>query len=496
MNNDNGRSLRQWCGPFRLRSQWVQGVTLSPPVVGALVLSLLVCSGCQTIGKPVVDPERPFAGLRDVLNDLPDDGTLEIFLAHGMRVDEPPQYTGEIEEISKRLNLARGPDKVKTDPTKPLVSNPPNISLDGVPVFGPDSKYGSDWATFQPRVTVKHTQTLDGKKHVNFYLFEYWQALAFIKCQFIIAPDTRVIGITDRSKYCAKSPWSAPGADRLSIAPAFGNQLIKDEIMEWGLSDAVIAISQYRSVLHQAVREALILATDDARAAAQSDANIRTGAIVNGAPAVPNNFRYRFAFITESLGSYVISDALSTFVTPNAPDPTLDPDATIRDEQFRAVRLAVCGATQVHMLANQLALLRMSELSIATASVVSMTNAETATSTLTLDSGRHAHFFRGCTSDTPGTANIRNGVSFGARQVVAYHEPNDLLSYYTSDKPGFVGSDNKGTTNVVIQYAPTWIPFLFHDAITAHTGQPKVPAIMDMLSCGHREGVATGCAHP
>jgi hypothetical protein len=475
----------------------------TPSVAGflVLVLGISLAAGCATSGPAVIDPDRDFAGLRDILANLPDDGTLEVFLAHGMRVDAQQTYADVIGAITKRLNLFTTEDTQKLRQT-PLVLEPPNVVLDGVHVFGQGSTDGSDWTQFQPRVTVEHWQTRVGHKHVNFYRFEYWQALAFIKCQFVIAPDTKVIGTTTqlggktRSEFCASQPWESPVYPRLSNLPQLGNQLLKSEILEWGLEDAVIATSQYRIVLRQAVREALQITARDAIAAAPTR---RTAAGIDGtggSEAIPDNYRYRFAFITESLGSYVISDALNSFVTPAAIPPGSSSNSETKSsaysEQMYAAKFAICGATQVHMLANQLALLRPSELSVLPNE---NTGAKTAPGNDAAQSSAqaHAHFFRGCEEPGWTASHSQNGVAYGAWQVVAYHDPNDLLSYYTSDKPGTVGTANTETTNVVVPYAPVWIAFLFADPITAHTGQPKVPAIMDFMACGHSADKKPDC---
>jgi hypothetical protein len=476
----------------------------APTLIASAVLAICLCAGCAVSGPPVIDPDRDFAGLRDILDNLPDDGTLEVFLAHGMRADAQQTYADVIGAITTRLNLFSTEDPRSLQPI-PLVLEPPNVVMDGVQVFGKGSTGGSDWKHFQPRVTVEHWQTRVGQKHVNFYRFEYWEALAFIKCQFIVAPDTKVIGTTTRfggktrSEFCAVQPWNAPGAKQLSKLPELGNQQLKSEILEWGLADAVIVTSQYRTVLRQAVREALQITAREAIAAAPAP----PAGTANGVPSsrIPDNYRYRFAFITESLGSYVVSDVLNSFVTPTAIPPVSSGNGETQSsgyaEQMYAAKFAICGATQVHMLANQLALLRPSELLVSPAEIAGGANPGTGEDTgQTSSATSHAHFFRGCEEPAWTSTHPQNGVAYGAWQVVAYHDPNDLLSYYTSDKPGTVGTANTETTNVVVPYAPIWISFLFADPITAHTGQAKVPAIMDLLACGHTASKQSQCAPP
>jgi hypothetical protein len=45
----------------------------------------LFLSACGSYGPIAVDPDRNFAGLSAIIDDLPDGGTLDVFLVHGMR---------------------------------------------------------------------------------------------------------------------------------------------------------------------------------------------------------------------------------------------------------------------------------------------------------------------------------------------------------------------------------------------------------------------------
>ena len=289
-------------------------VRIKPPIDHFRDEMITPASTQKDSNNPPRPPSRlragDFAGLRDVLDNLPEDGTLEVFLAQGMRADATQTYADVIGAVTTRLNLFTT-EIIQNLQAIPLVLDPPNVVLDGVHLFGNGRTDGKDWSKFRPRVTVEHWRTHLGHKHVNFYRFEYWEALAFIKCQFVVAPDTKVIGTTTkfggkmRSEFCVAQPWNAPGSKQLSKLSELGNQQLKSEILEWGLADAVIVTSQYRTVLRQAVREALQITARDAIAAAPAPA----AGTASGVPSsrIPDNYRYRFAFITESLGSYVIT---------------------------------------------------------------------------------------------------------------------------------------------------------------------------------------------
>jgi hypothetical protein len=447
-------------------------------------LNAALLTGCASSGPLGVDPDRGFAGLSAIVKDVPDGGSVDIFLVHGMRADgPPPSYPIEISQIQKRLSLV----EEGTDPAIELVPVAPTVTMDGVTVFD-----AHNWDSVRPELTLQHFHTPTGNKKVNFYRFEYWKPLAYIKCLYIVAPDTRIEGSSTRSSFCDQHYQTTEGA-RLSSSPEMGNSEVKIEIMEWGLADAVIATSSFRSVLRQAVREAMAHALSDALTREGSGSPVINGGGVTGVATQFKNTR--FAFISESLGSYVVHDALQQSIssTPaaRAEREAFQPDARARSLETVAPKIVVCGASQVHMFANQLALLRLSELNVAGPNGVELAGGTPAAAINPTEQHR-SHFFRGCDSPIDGGASKSPG-AFSAQQVVAYHDPNDLLTYYTSDQPGDTGDKNLNTTNVVSPFTTIWVPFLLADPIDAHTGHGKQKLIMDMVVCGRQPGQTPSC---
>jgi len=456
----------------------------------SLILSAL--GACASYGPVAVDPDRSFSGLREIVDDLPEGGTVDIFLVHGMRADAPQTYADVIGALAGRLPLGTESPSSDAQPRK-LVAVAPTVTMDGIAVFNP-----SNWEAYRPQVTIRRFQSAAGNKHINLYLFEYWQALAYMKCKFVIAPDTRIVGDSSRSTYC-NDKYQDAGGTRLSSSSEFGNRWIKTEIMEWGLADATIATSSYRAVLHQAVREMLAIAVREARAREGLDADTHDVTGADELQRLAASGKTRFAFISESLGSYVVHDALTQAVYGSSAAAqearALQPDAQARRLEAIAPMVVICGASQVHMFANQLALLRFSELQVTDANGQAVTAAATPSAQLPpqasgQDSG--SHFFRGC-PPAPDAGSAPTAGHFGAQQVVAYHEPNDLLTYYTSDRPGIVGSKNRNTINVVVPFTTKWVWFLAADPARAHTGQPGKPVLMDMVACGRQVGKAPAC---
>ena len=473
------------------------GVELNFPRIARYMTAFLSCalmSGCWSSGPVGVDPDRSFSGIRDILSDVPEGGIVDIFMIHGMRADQPQTYSDVIGQLVERLTLTSAPD----DPSdhhsgKPyrLVATAPTVTIDGVTVFD-----AQNWAAYQPQVTIQRFVTSSGGKHVNFYLFEYWRALALMKCKFIIAPDTAVVGASARSQYC-RSYAATDDRPRLSSSSEFGNRWLKTEIMEWGLADAVIATSSFRAVLRQAVREMFALALRESQVRGELAVEPSSASGETELSHLATAGRTRFAFISESLGSYVVHDSLAQ-ATSNMQETVAEVRFFEHDEDARRLQeiaptIVICGASQVHMFANQLALLRFSELKVRDTDrqAAGESSPGSADEGAALSGG--SHFFRGCPHKGTGANASTEGVRFAARQVVAYHEPNDLLSYYTSDRPGQVGSQNENTINVVVPFTAKWIWFLVADPGKAHTGQAGSDRLMNMVVCGHKAAERSGC---
>ncbi len=157
-------------------------------------LNAALLTGCVSSGRLGVDPDRGFAGLSAIVKDVPDGGSVNVFLVHGMRADGPPSsYPIEISQIQKRLSLT----EEGTDPTLELVPVAPTVVMDGVTIFD-----AHNWDSVRPQLTIQRFHTATGNKKVNFYRFEYWKPLAYIKCLYVVAPDTRIEGSSTRSSFC------------------------------------------------------------------------------------------------------------------------------------------------------------------------------------------------------------------------------------------------------------------------------------------------------
>jgi Protein of unknown function (DUF2971) len=409
-------------------------------------------SGCASVA---VDPDRHFQGLGDIVTELSDKGTLDVFLVHGMAAQTEPNYAKLIAQLQKRMGLKW----VSDDPERKLADQRlPEIRLRDQLLF----KTLPEWSAAAPTLRVERYRTSSGRT-VNLYLLDYWSMLARIKCRYIVGNDTKLLGSSTISDYCDTMGFSRSWP-RLSAAPASINKAIKVGIMEWGLADAIIVSSELRQINREAVAEAMGIELAEALALdSDNTGTLRPSGIrVDLVRRLSEKNDLRFAVISESLGSYVILDALGSASRQVQPplESTGGLTADEREDRMPAEAVAICGASQIHMFANQVPLLRLSEITVDRRAGPSGRG-------LAADALEYCDKFDRNIGKKPGTPG------FAARQIVAYHDPSDLLTYYLSDPPEAEGANNR-ITNVVVPFAKTWIPLFVANPIAYFAFQGDV----------------------
>ena len=242
------------------------------------------------------------------------------------------------------------------------------------------------------------------------------------------------------------------------------NRILKDDLVNYGFSDAVMYLGPAGHEIRNAVRGAMCSAALDAAGYSfeQQGASVNEDEIC----ATANNNAIQlnqFAFVTESLGSKIAFDLMREAQT--------DSKDTIIDE--------LIAGSEVYMLANQLALLSLSDLSL---------------------TPRQAPPASASTEDRP--------------RLVAMSEINDFLTYELipfieqiqrrTFKGGYAtgGLKNEAERQEVIkklgfdmvdvrlEFADKLIPFAksFVNPKDAHSGHAGEAVIMQLMLCGAKDG--------
>lgn len=244
------------------------------------------------------------------------------------------------------------------------------------------------------------------------------------------------------------------------------NRILKDDLVNYGFSDAVMYLGNAGVEIRDAVKGAMCSAALDASGIKfdeQSNVNRRLTARDACNRATSGDLEMnQFAFVTESLGSKIMFDVMREAMT--------DGRTTIHDKMIRN--------SETYMLANQLALLSLSDIST--------------------EPTKPAN---------PYTAQERP-------RIVAMSEINDFLSYeiipfyeqlfkrslrddvpYNTDltqerREKLIEQIGFNVVDMRLEYADKIIPFVdsFVDPKDAHGGHAGEPELMKYILCGARNG--------
>jgi hypothetical protein len=191
-----------------------------------------------------------------------------------------------------------------------------------------------------------------------------WWPLTFaLKCRQIVASDAAFVAPNkQRIEVCSRRvpnpdvpsrfksyDWIGPDdAARLLKLPSRGaraNRQLKNGLMDWGFSDAVMALGPLRPYIQNALRQLILKSLTDSPEAKAND------------PAAPP-IDQEFIIVSHSLGSYLIFSALN--VDPSRIDSTAIQGFSKKLEQILA------RTSLVYFFANQLRLLELASLDGAT----------------------------------------------------------------------------------------------------------------------------------
>ena len=241
------------------------------------------------------------------------------------------------------------------------------------------------------------------------------------------------------------------------------NRVLKDDLVNYGFSDAVMYLGPAGAEIRNAIRGAMCSAALDAAGQnfASQGATVSYNAICRTAShqILKTN---QFAFVTESLGSKITFDVMQEALS--------DGRETIHDDMIRG--------SETYMLANQLALLSLSDLSPKASPAVAKTGPK----------------------DLPKIIAMSELNDFLSYELVPFYEQlwkrtirpernsldylDDYLRAQLTEKIGFEMIDMR------LEFADKIIPLVgdFVDPKDAHSGHAGEPKLMLYLLCGAVEG--------
>jgi len=243
------------------------------------------------------------------------------------------------------------------------------------------------------------------------------------------------------------------------------NRDLKDKMVNYGFSDAVMYLGPAGDEIRDAIRGAMCSAALDAAGVSFKEqgheVNFKQICGTASNTAIKTD---PFAFVTESLGSKIAFDVMRTSMT--------DGRETVHDEMIKG--------TQIYMLANQIPLLSLSDISISDEMAPS---AYTEEERPTIIAFSEINDFLTYELVPFYEQLYKNSQRNKARKTGQNAEPDrrDLV-----DLLGFNIIDMR------VEFASPLVPIVrdFVDPLFAHNGHVRQPEIMEYIICGADNGEA------
>jgi len=338
---------------------------LSAPLLGGLLACVPITSWGQT--SPAASSGQT-TSLGDSLHRT-DGKQLHIFYLHGIGSDGP----GDHDSLALRQGIC---DFVKDcmvyagerDGTEYADQNefelnvpPPPLKYLGQEVWRKDhtGDRSTEWNAAAP--FVAHWKLTRYHNAPTIYVDEinWWPLVFALKCRQIVESDAALVGPSaDRIKLCStlkpdtnekdrfiSYDWipteDAPRLQALAHRGALVNRKLKNGILDWGFTDAVLALGPLRTYLLDGIRQLIL------KSVAISADGIR------GGDATPRDDQ-EFVIVSHSLGSYLIFAALDRH-----PAGTEGVPAGKKGDAFAEI---LKRTSLVYFFANQLRLLELASL--------------------------------------------------------------------------------------------------------------------------------------
>jgi hypothetical protein len=336
---------------------------LGAPLLGGL----FACSSLASWGQTAPAASSQTTSLGDSIHRT-DGKQLHIFYLHGIGSDGPGDHDslalrqGICDLVKDCMVFAGERDGTEYADQDEFALNvpPPPLKYLGQEVWRKDHSGDSsnEWNAAAPFVVHWKLARSSGQK---IYVDEinWWPLVFSLKCRQIVENDAALVGPSaDRIKLCStRKPdetengrfisydWipteDAPRLLALAHRGALVNRKLKNGILDWGFSDAVLALGPLRTYLLDGIRQLIL------KSVAISPDGIR------GGRATPANDQ-EYVIVSHSLGSYLIFAALDI-------GPGTLKTATVQNsgDAFKEV---LKRTSLVYFFANQLRLLELASL--------------------------------------------------------------------------------------------------------------------------------------
>jgi hypothetical protein len=415
-------------------------VSLAVILIVAMVVAI-VRRATARIGEGGPDHLSATRSLTDLIETAK---VVHIIYVHGMRAEGDGASDNLAAMLKARLGFT---DNKKIQETSLLTNEswPEGARFIDQPIW----RSLKEWKASQPFVRRRSLQNA-AHKRITITEVNWWPLLFPLKCRFILLPEHDLSGddrehlrLFRRSDGRYYDWLDARDEARLRQPPKGGhaalfNRILKQQILNWGLTDAVIALGPMQRYFRKAICEAFDLVYKGAK---DKDA---------------------FVIMSESLGSFVVLDAVAL--------------------KLRPVMKILERTDDLYFFANQFSLLELGRLDLGATSTEKRALKPGAAATIdqhapdsaegsplqalqewaelqsNVESSQAKQF---ANTSEPLTQSPSDNLP-RPRQVIAFSDPSDLLTYLVPKL------DRVTVVNLFDRNAPRWLG-LFANPIKAHT---------------------------
>ena len=386
-----------------------------------LLMAVLACSPLVAWGQE--ESVRPEAQRVESLADsLKRANTqLHIFYIHGMAEEGPGHSDSEDlrKSICKQLKdctttegVLDGKREYADNGSFTLDTPAPQLSYLGEPIWksGQGGSLSEGWNASAP--FVDHWKLARTDPHAPpIYVDEinWWPLVFAVKCRQIVANDATLAGPSKTyidkcasfkpdpstpGRFLSYSWIEPPDAQKLKAMRARGaliNRSLKGYVLDWGFTDAVLALGQMQPYLSEGIRQLVGKSVDVAADGSRGE-------------SVERAQNQEFVIVAHSLGSYLMLAAL---------DITETAAAGATQAQKQRLEYVLSRISTVYFFANQLRLLDLANLDSSTGANM--------TRRLELWGQLRSKYLASQSESTPNR--------LARPHIVAWSDPSDVLSW-------------------------------------------------------------------
>lgn len=435
----------------------------------ALVLALIPGAYAQTTSAApatAAETNKQLTSIGDALR-RPGNEPVHLLYIHGIGATEPYDSSDLRVSICKQLKdcvvmggVAKGreyADEGVFDPSAAV----PDITYMGQPLW----RSKEEWMAAAPFVDHYVIQLKRGKS-ILLDEINWWPMVFSLKCRNLLPNETQLAGhdgtylalcattrphqsdgVTGRFDSYA---WiSAADAASWTATPNRGvllNRKLKINLMDWRFADALLSVGPLENYLVEGTRQLLMKSV--------TKASVTTAQITSQEPVLLDQ-NAEYIIISHSLGSFLIFSALH--LDSGSPDGS-DP------QRVQVFNYLLGHLTQAYFFANQIPLLELARLGSQSGSKSF------------LDLRNWADQRRAATA-----GKAANGEPLA--QIVAWSDPNDLLTWYLGqDFQNWQAANANGVqvVNRIVKNAPHWF-WIVEGPTSAHDNYAKNRTVIRSL---------------